>query len=239
MAAEWKDQRRRRTIEEIKSISMDLLESRGLSGLSLGAIARALGVSTPALYHYFSNRDALLAALIADTSDALLDAVQAAAEIDAGPATALHDGISAYRTWALAHPEAFRMVFAPQQPGDSAADLAAGAASTDHMAFIVARLAALHREGGLKLPAGLREAPSSVRTFAESRLDAESGKDPALVAAAAVVSHRVRSVILAEIAGSQRELYQGGSLFRLEVAMTAAAIGARPPKARVGNRIAS
>ncbi len=41
--------------------ALDVIDARGLSGFSLGAVARVLGVKSPSLYYHFSDKAELLA----------------------------------------------------------------------------------------------------------------------------------------------------------------------------------
>ena len=47
----------------VKTAALNQLKAGGPAAVALNAIARELGVSGPALYRYFKNRDALLTAL--------------------------------------------------------------------------------------------------------------------------------------------------------------------------------
>ena len=82
------------------------LEAGGPSAVALNAIARELGVSGPALYRYFRNRDALLTELVLDAYNDLADALTGA---DSVP--------RAYRAWALAQPHRYRLLFSAPFPG--------------------------------------------------------------------------------------------------------------------------
>jgi AcrR family transcriptional regulator len=85
------------------------VDSDGVHGLSLAAIAKALGVSGPAMYRYFASRDALVADLVTAAYTQLADAVQDA-DADAD-APGLRAVVSAYRDWALAYPRRYAMLF--------------------------------------------------------------------------------------------------------------------------------
>src|SRR5215510_16201657 len=54
------------TIEEIKATALRLMHDQGSADLRFSDIAREMGMTAPALYRYFSDRDALLSALVAD-----------------------------------------------------------------------------------------------------------------------------------------------------------------------------
>ena len=76
--------------------------------MAINAIARELGVSGPALYRYFKNRDALLTALVLDAYDDLADALDA---------SSLEAFAQSYRAWALAQPHRYRLLYSAPLPG--------------------------------------------------------------------------------------------------------------------------
>ena len=96
---------------------------RGMpSELSLRAVARDLGVVPSALYRYVRNREDLLTLLIVDAYDALGDAVDAAVT-----AVAPDDHLGrleaiagAARSWAVAEPSRFALLYGTPVPGYTA-----------------------------------------------------------------------------------------------------------------------
>jgi AcrR family transcriptional regulator len=51
------------TTEQILGVSVELLRTRGVSGVTMRRIASALGVSAPGLYRHFANHEAILSAI--------------------------------------------------------------------------------------------------------------------------------------------------------------------------------
>ncbi|MET0375557.1 MAG: TetR/AcrR family transcriptional regulator [Rhizorhabdus sp.] len=88
----------------------------GLDRLSMHGIARALGWSATALYRYFTNKDAILAAARTAAFDRLSDRLEAAM---AGPgdiwARSREVG-NAYVEFAFQNPESYRLIFEFAQP---------------------------------------------------------------------------------------------------------------------------
>ena len=82
------------------------MAEEGTAALSLRSIARRMGVTAPALYRYYADRDALITALITDAYNDLANTLEAAR--DAAPAgdyaQRIYDAALAYRRWALDHP---------------------------------------------------------------------------------------------------------------------------------------
>ncbi|NNH71077.1 TetR/AcrR family transcriptional regulator [Nocardia uniformis] len=118
-----RDRRRIETIAEIKATALRHLIADGVDAVSLRAIARDLGMASGSAYNYFETREALLAAvavdLRADLARGLADARATAA--DAHGELLAHG--TAYREWALTHPNEFRLIFsAAAQHADATGD---------------------------------------------------------------------------------------------------------------------
>ena len=77
-----RERARAATIDEIKETATRLMSEQGTTDLRFSDIAREMGMTAPALYRYFSDRDELLTALIADTYDELGAAVAAARALE-------------------------------------------------------------------------------------------------------------------------------------------------------------
>ena len=119
-----RDRVRAATVTEIKDTARRILVAAGPDGLSLRAIAREMGMTAPALYRYFPSREDLIAALIADLYDELTATLSSAATGTEGEAAGGGDpraGITAaswaFRSWALAHPREFGLLFGSPIPG--------------------------------------------------------------------------------------------------------------------------
>ncbi|MBO1414208.1 TetR/AcrR family transcriptional regulator [Streptomyces sp. FH025] len=104
---------------EIKAIALKHLAASGPASISLRAIAREMGMSAGAIYSYFASRDDLITVLIADVHTALANLLEAAhrtARSD-DPASRMLAHATAYREWAITHPEEFRLVYGDPIPG--------------------------------------------------------------------------------------------------------------------------
>ena len=112
---------RTEAVQQIKAAGMDQLRTEGAAGLSLRAVARAVGMSSPGLYRYFASRDDLLTALITDVYDDLASALERARDA-AGPLLPdrLRAVCLAYYDWADAHRPEFSLVFGAPVPSYSA-----------------------------------------------------------------------------------------------------------------------
>ena len=61
-----RERARAATIEEIKATALEQMRESGTTDIRFTDIARAMGMTPPALYRYFADRDELLSALIVD-----------------------------------------------------------------------------------------------------------------------------------------------------------------------------
>ncbi|MEU0039679.1 TetR/AcrR family transcriptional regulator [Streptomyces sp. NPDC006333] len=108
-----RQRRRAAAVQEILDAAERHITENGPAALSLRAIARSLGMTVQALYHYFPSRDDLVTALIVKAYDDLTDAVQAA--VDATTEDSAQERVlvaaEGYRHWAIAHPERFQLLY--------------------------------------------------------------------------------------------------------------------------------
>ncbi|MCB5168264.1 TetR/AcrR family transcriptional regulator [Streptomyces bambusae] len=104
---------------EIKAIALRHMAAGGPASISLRAIAREMGMTAGAIYSYFGSRDDLITALTADVYDSLADVLEASHRT--APDDAPHERVlahaRAYRTWAIAHPDEFRLIYGDPVPG--------------------------------------------------------------------------------------------------------------------------
>lgn len=113
MARTRREQLQHLTKSEIRATARELMAERGTAGLSLRAIARKMGLSAPALYHYYASLNDLITALIEDGFVRLADSLEAAANAAAaaGVAAQLRAVAQANRQWALAHPVDYQLLY--------------------------------------------------------------------------------------------------------------------------------
>lgn len=119
MSTDRRARLREATRGEIKLVARRLMEEQGISSLSLHAIAREMGLTAPALYRYFPNRNDLVTALIVDGYQAYAKAMRAAVATCpvTDPVGRLFAAVLAYRDWALAHPTDYLLVAGSPVPG--------------------------------------------------------------------------------------------------------------------------
>lgn len=119
-----RDRARAEVRAEIVTTARRHLTDAGPSELSLRAVARDLGVVPSAVYRYFDGRDALLTAVIVEVYTSLGDAVDAAV-VDARRRRPVGRWVAAargVRTWALANPHEYALLYGTPVPGYAAPD---------------------------------------------------------------------------------------------------------------------
>lgn len=168
------------TITEIKQTALALMHEQGTTNVRFTDIARAMGMTPPALYRYFADRDELLTVLITDGYNDLGEAVAAArgavpAEDVAGQWVA---GAQAYRQWAKREPQQFTLLFGLPVPGYAAPE---DGSTTEAAQRAMGQLGAVFvaaREAGKLDPPQLAEASPAIRACAEEKA-AQYGALPA------------------------------------------------------------
>ncbi len=114
-----RERQRAATVEEIKEVARGLMREQGASEVRFTDIAKVMGMTPPALYRYYDDRDALLTDLIADGYRDLGRAVAEARErVDADDVAGRWIAVGrAYRDWARAEPAQFALILGMPLPG--------------------------------------------------------------------------------------------------------------------------
>ena len=115
-----RQRRRLETIEEVLDIAAAIMVEQGVAGLSIGEIARRMGIRPPSLYVYFPSKNALYDALFARGAQLVLDAMTAyreAIDNDATLEEQLLDSGRAFVGWCVAHPAYSQLLFWRPVPG--------------------------------------------------------------------------------------------------------------------------
>jgi AcrR family transcriptional regulator len=104
--------------DAIVQASRKLIEL-GADDFSMAAVAAAVGVRTPSLYKRFADREELIGRVRRDAYAMLGAALSAAGARRRGRAR-VRAMADAYRTFALAHPRLYSLLFAPEIRADAA-----------------------------------------------------------------------------------------------------------------------
>lgn len=221
------------TAQEIKAIARRHMADHGAAELSLRAIARDMGMTAGALYSYYDTRDDLITALIADGYGSLAEALEAAR--DSRPADD-HAGRllaagHAYRSWAIAHPQEFRLIFgdpirgyrAPEGGPTEAAARRAGAVLVELVAAAWPRIRAA-------VPAGDHHWSDFDAGYSAWVREAFPGLPPAAVALHLRVWGRVHGLVALEVYGHLRPLLaDAAKLYRAELLDLVGSLGLAAP----------
>jgi AcrR family transcriptional regulator len=98
--------------ERILKAAVELMTKEGLAALSMREVARRAGLSHQAPYHYFENREAILAAIAEEGFKKFNAALESAAGSNA--VARLIAAGRAYIGFALSHPAHFQVMFRPE-----------------------------------------------------------------------------------------------------------------------------
>lgn len=197
---------RAETLVQIKAAAREQLREVGTAQLSLRGVAGALGMSPAGIYRYYDSREALLTALIADGFDTLADAVERGRDAEPGADVAdrLFAALSAYRAWAVAHPQEFGLLYGDPVPGYAAPDDGPTSVATRRVGHaLLPPLVDAWRSGRLRTPAAPGHPDVALQRWA-------AFLDPELPAEAAAVVlggwTRLHGLVVLEVFGHLRWL---------------------------------
>jgi AcrR family transcriptional regulator len=225
---------REAAISEIKATARRQMAEQGQAALSLGAIARAMGMTTPALYRYFESRDALITELIIDAYQALtraLEQADAATPSDAYAAR-FRALARAYRDWAVAHPHEYALIYGTPIPGYHAPrERTVPVAARILLAFGMLFKAAWE-VGSLRIPAAYTTMSSELRETAV-QLMSDLSRDvhaPEVLLITLTVRGLLHSLVWAELYGHfPPGVTESGELYTLEVTAIGERLGLAEP----------
>jgi AcrR family transcriptional regulator len=116
-----RQRRRLETIEEVLDIAAEVMAEQGVAGLSIGEVARRMGIRPPSLYVYFDSKNALYDGLFARGARLVLEAMEEASDGVVERADSLNDAMlvvaNAMVRWSVEHPEYSQLLFWRPVPG--------------------------------------------------------------------------------------------------------------------------
>jgi AcrR family transcriptional regulator len=101
---------------EILTAAQHIIRTQGMDALSLRALAKAVGVTAPALYEYFPNKDAILRALFVEGSNVMLSRMDETVKNNAPGVPQVLAVLGGYRRFAREEPDYFRLLFGTVEP---------------------------------------------------------------------------------------------------------------------------
>jgi AcrR family transcriptional regulator len=192
---------RAEVLDEIRRHGYEQIAAGGPTALSLNGIAKAMGMSGPALYRYFGSRDELLATLVTESYEDLAQTLeQAASAVASAPAEdRLRAALGAYRAWARASPHRYRLVFGSTYGSGELDPERIIPASARSMAVLLAGLADLdpNKPGPKVTDRALR---SEIQQWGKIRAD-DQVTDPGILLLGLLTWSRLHGIISLEIEG--------------------------------------
>lgn len=189
--------------EAIKDAAWKQIAKYGAPALSLRAIARELRITAPAIYNYFPDFDALVTALIIDAFTSFGQALEAARdalpkEDFVGRFTAV--GV-AYRSWAVAHPQHFLLIFGVPLPGVDFSPDKLGPAPLNSFLVLVGVLDEAQRAGVLHPPEGYVHWTPALQAQAQVLCEMHIASDPLAIYLATEAWAKVHGLTALELYG--------------------------------------
>lgn len=121
MVLDRRQRRRSQTIEEVLDIAVEIMAEQGVAGLSVGEVARRMGIRPPSLYGYFPSKNALYDALFARGARLALDHARAAVEALDVAGCHLEEVLlvaaESFVGWSIEHPAYSQLLFWRPVPG--------------------------------------------------------------------------------------------------------------------------
>lgn len=209
--------------EAIKETAWRQIAEFGAPALSLRAIARALGITAPAIYNYYPRRDDLVTALIIDAYTSFGDS-----QLVARDAVAAEDLVGrmraigvAYRTWAHTHPQRYQLIFGTPIPGYEAPVEKVLPAAARSLSALVSVVEALRVAGRLRAEAFPEVKPEHKVSF-EVWKTYGGDADILSLSVAVLIWARVHGLVSLEIAGNLPPFgTNGDALYLYELAAIA------------------
>jgi AcrR family transcriptional regulator len=176
------------------------IAASGAPMLSLRAIARELGITAPAIYNYYPDRDALVTALIVDAFTSLgesqVESIRSLPEDDyAARLTAL--GL-AYRQWAVVYPQRYQLIFGTPIPNYHAPEDITLPAAAWALSTLIATLQTISQAGKLRQELSAPRTPK-LTSMLEAWSQFTGGVKIDVLYAALVIWSRVHGLVSMEI----------------------------------------
>jgi AcrR family transcriptional regulator len=116
-----RQRRRLETIEEVLDVAAEVMAEQGVAGLSIGEVARRMGIRPPSLYGYFDSKHALYDGLFARGARLVLEEMQRATDGLVERAGSLEEVLRVVADtmvrWSVEHPEYSQLLFWRPVPG--------------------------------------------------------------------------------------------------------------------------
>lgn len=132
---------------QILASALEVLREHGLEGVTMRAVADRAGVTAPALYWHFADKEALIREVGREVSRTLRDRMLEAGSAPTAEAR-LRRTLEVFRTFAVSYPSYFHMLFV-RPPTTRRGEIRDGGASPVIFQLVVDRVAECMRDGSL------------------------------------------------------------------------------------------
>lgn len=132
---------------QILASALEVLREHGLEGVTMRAVADRAGVTAPALYWHFADKEALIREVGREVSRTLRDRMLEAGSAPTAEAR-LRRTFEVFRTFAVSYPSYFHMLFV-RPPTTRRGEIRDGGASPMIFQLVVDRVAECMRDGSL------------------------------------------------------------------------------------------
>lgn len=157
MARDRRTLHREETIEEILQIARGEMREKGVAALSLGEIARRMGIKTPSLYNYFDSKDAIYDELFRRGYQQYTEILESSGRRRGGARERLTLALEDYMRFAQENPDLYQLMFQRPVPGFVPSDQAY-AASLNMLETGRAEMQSILHSGELAFDVSVEEA---------------------------------------------------------------------------------
>lgn len=179
MAATRRELHRQESIEEILQIAREEMQEKGVAALSLGEIARRMGIRTPSLYNYFPSKDAIYDELFrrgyAQFARILTESKQQSGSVPERLTRMFED----YMRFAQENPDLYQIMFQRPVPGFEPSE-ESYAVSLNMLAAGRAEVKAILDSGALKFDLPVEEAMDLVIALMHGLTEMHLANNPKL-----------------------------------------------------------
>lgn len=129
--------------------ALEVLHEQGLDGVSMRAVADRAGVTAPALYWHFADKEALVREVGREVARLFKDRMLEAIAVPS-PEARLRRTLEVFRTFAIEHPAYFHMLFVrPPTAARGAREMRDGGVRSTIFQLLIDRVAECMRDGSL------------------------------------------------------------------------------------------
>jgi AcrR family transcriptional regulator len=129
--------------------ALEVLQEHGIEGVTMRGVADRAGVTAPALYWHFADKEALVREVGREVSRLFKDQMLEAVALP-NPEARLRRTLEAFRDFAVAHPAYFHMLFVrPPTTAGGSREVRVDGASPTIFQLLIDRVAECMRDGSL------------------------------------------------------------------------------------------